>query len=1131
MFCKNFSCCFISIVSVALLTLLPHELQAKNPAKKDHSSGTKKLTKINTDDVYRPMDINNVFNYYSNNGDGSFNPFSIADEGFEFPIGSNDGTCVFEDGLVWTTFKRDTLRCGGSTYNHGLQAGRILTSGTANSGPVPSDPSDLLNRPYRVRPDIRPTTNRDTIALEESILQNTEVSYIGRFQSLSVNDLLNQYWNDWNQWPADQGAPYTDVNQDGRYEPAIDIPGYPGADQTIWMVMNDLDTARTMNLYASTPVGIEVQRTIWAYNRTTAVGDAIFVSYTFINKSGVPLDTMYVAQWVDPDVGYSGDDAIGCDTTRSLGFDYNGEPRDANYADIGLPPPSVGFDFLQGPIVPGAAADTAIFEGRVIHGYKNLPMTAFSFFLDGNITFSDPPLDNYGNYSGFSGSLQWYNLMRGLVSTTGQPFPASVTGGGKYCFPGDPVTGKGPIYLGSPPQFIPGDVRMALCSGPFTMQPGDTQEVVVGALAGMGADYLSSIAVLKNNDDFIQRTYDFFFRAAKAPPAPVVHIASLDKEIVLSWGDPEYISRTENSVSYGATPGKFTFEGYNVYQYPRYSPSGAKRVATFDLIDGVFTIIDSVYVPSLRAVITTPTQFGTDTGIFHSIDITADAIAGGQIVNDRDYYFAVTAYNYNPDAGYDAHALESAPVILTVRPQSPQNGVRIPKKSGDTLRVTKQGTSDGYVLANVVDPTILTGDAYVVGFNVDSSSNKTYWDLTDATKGIALTTHQVQSSNTSPPPGGNPAAVIVNGVSVQVFGPPPGMNPGGQGVGWNIPSGKRDWSSLNGSDYNLEGFNVSGTGGAIGMGRDWGSLFGAGQSTIPPEKLHKVMIKFSSVDSNFNILNPGDPNVSMAYRFVRQASSPLADSTFLPVVNPGPGYAFQDRRGVPLAAFDEDNNMQQLDVGFLENNATGGKEDGKYDPPSSSLGINNISTTKEYFFIFGTNYSATVNNPNIPSDILNDNSPLMWLITATMRSSNLFSAGDEFEIIPDYVNAPGVTFSFTTSAPTQKLADEKADIAKINVFPNPYFGFNRLEADKYTRWVRFTHLPSRATIRIFNLAGILVRTLVKNDPTQFADWDLLNEHQLPIGSGMYIAYIDCGSLGTKTLKFAVIPEQQFLDHY
>ena len=72
-------------------------------------------------------------------GTDPFNPFSVDDEGFEFPIGSNEGTCVFEDGLVWTAFKNDTLYCGGSTYDHGLQGGWIVTNGTATSLPVPDE--------------------------------------------------------------------------------------------------------------------------------------------------------------------------------------------------------------------------------------------------------------------------------------------------------------------------------------------------------------------------------------------------------------------------------------------------------------------------------------------------------------------------------------------------------------------------------------------------------------------------------------------------------------------------------------------------------------------------------------------------------------------------------------------------------------------------------------------------------------------------------------------------------------------------------------------------------------------------------------------------------------------------------
>ncbi len=215
---------------------------------------------------------------------------------------------------------------------------------------------------------------------------------------------------------------------------------------------------------------------------------------------------MYVAQWADPDIGYAGDDATGCDTTLGLGYAYNGEPTDSNFAALGLPPPSVGFALYQGPIVAGAPGDTAVFDGKYIAGDKNLPMTAFTFYLNGYPPTGPILVDDF-----ISGAQQMYNIMRGLVSTTGAPFPASVTGGGKFCYPGDPVTGTGPTFLGPARVSPPADVRMALCSGPFTMAPGDTQQVVVAALAGSGADYLSSIIVLKADVKLAQLSYYTFF--------------------------------------------------------------------------------------------------------------------------------------------------------------------------------------------------------------------------------------------------------------------------------------------------------------------------------------------------------------------------------------------------------------------------------------------------------------------------------------------------------------------------------------------------------------------------------------------------------------------------------------------
>src|SRR5512135_1408450 len=73
------------------------------------------LRKDAVDDFYRPFLINRIFNYYGNNGDGSYNKFSGDNEGFEFPKGSGKHI-IFEDGVVWGGFHKGFARpkVGGS---------------------------------------------------------------------------------------------------------------------------------------------------------------------------------------------------------------------------------------------------------------------------------------------------------------------------------------------------------------------------------------------------------------------------------------------------------------------------------------------------------------------------------------------------------------------------------------------------------------------------------------------------------------------------------------------------------------------------------------------------------------------------------------------------------------------------------------------------------------------------------------------------------------------------------------------------------------------------------------------------------------------------------------------------------
>jgi hypothetical protein len=1069
-----------SIITMTIVLVVPGLFSADAVAGVDgHPPAAVSKTSGTPSKTY--MNINNISTVIANKG---FADIDVQEQnsGFVFPKGSGKAA-LFQSGFLWGGIVSGQVRVGGSAYRTGLTPGKILPSGQAEDPNLPSV------RIYRVRPDYRTASLTAEVADE----------------GLSPDAIRAQYELDWNEWPAADGAPFNDVNGNGTYEPDTDIPGVKGADQTIWYVANDLDPSKTTFLYGSNPIKIELRVTMWAYSSSGALGNMMFRAYKIINRSGLTIDSMYVSQWSDPDLGNSTDDFAGCDVPLSLAYIYNANASDDTYRP--LPPPAAGFDFFQGPVVD-APGDSAIFNGQRIYGKRNLPMTAFYYFARGDANVTDPTQGSY------EGTTQFYNFFRGRIGKTGEFFVDPTTNEPTtYALSGDPQTRTGWIDG----QLLPaGDRRLGMASGPFSMAPLDTQEVVVAAIAAgaiPGTDRLSAIGLLKFYDQQAQLAYDNFFDLPVAPPAPKVSVVELDREIVLNWGeDASAIAETEKFNSKG-----YIFQGYNVYQLPSASAglSEAKRIATYDVIDGIGKIEDFFFDPTTGTVAKKVVQFGNDTGIRRYIRILNDDLNGGTpLINGIRYYFAVTAYSYNLNDPVPNN-LENPLAILTTVAHPAGPGRRFGMTAGDTVAVTQTtaaggSPSDGRVYPVVVDPTKTTGHGYTVSFS-DDGSGQFLWTLKDATTGQDLLVDQENQT-------GDETYAIVDGLQVKVLGPPPGMKD------YDIPGGERKWTWSN-ADWSAEGFN-----GAIGNAFDqWFS-----GSTVAYADLRNVLIKFAGTDSLGNVLDPNDPNWSFGYRYLRGASAAPALPEFGPfIVNPGDGYAFQDyNKSVPFAAFNaEDNPPTRLTVGFLENNVAEGLVDGKYWPGDGSASNVAGASPREFFFIFSTPYSETP-DPQLQVDILNTTVAMMWMGTPNRRGDVTFDAGDEFLILANHINSAANTFSFTAPSPSYNVDVAREDIRAINVFPNPYYGVNTEELNKYQRFVTFSHLPQRATIRIFNLAGIMVRVIEKDNSSTFERWNLSNESGLPVGSGLYIAHIDMPDLGTtKVLKLAIIQEAQILDRF
>jgi hypothetical protein len=128
-------------------------------------------------------------------------------------------------------------------------------------------------------------------------------------------------------------------------------------DETIWWVFNDKGNAHTES-GSENPIGLEIRAQAFAFAMNDEINNMTFYSYEIINRSTFTLTNTYFSQWVDPDLGYSHDDFVGCDVERGLGYCYNGKATDGpGTGSYSGNPPAIGIDFFQGPYMDADGRD------------------------------------------------------------------------------------------------------------------------------------------------------------------------------------------------------------------------------------------------------------------------------------------------------------------------------------------------------------------------------------------------------------------------------------------------------------------------------------------------------------------------------------------------------------------------------------------------------------------------------------------------------------------------------------------------------------------------------------------------------------------------------------------------------
>lgn len=493
-----------------------------------------------------------------------------------------------------------------------------------------------------------------------------------------------------------QLAPYVDKDGDGIYTPeAGDYPYYDVfnnagkdnlgickarvfGDETLWWVYNDNGDVHQAT--GGRAIGMEIRAQAFAFKTTDEINNMTFYSYQLINRSSFELRNTYMTVWTDADLGYYGDDYIGCDVERGMGYIYNGDNNDENFGGTigyGNIIPALGCDFFQGPINTDDGIDNNN-NGVVDEPGEQMGMTKFLYF---NNSFPGVPVQMTDPRN----ASEYYQYMTGFW----RDGTAFTCGGNAYggairtdfVYPGDP---NGTVS--TDPQntcgnwnesAVPNDRRFMQSSGPFILKPGAVNYVTFGLpwARSTSTDAKASISLLKIADDKAQALFDNCFKVLSGPEAPDMTIQELNNELILYFSNKpssnNYLnSYNELDVSIVVNPVNFPnvdkfyrFEGFKVYQLKNdgvtqeelTDNSKAKLVFQCDINNGIKRLINYEFDATTGGDVPKVKAEGLDNGLKSTFRFTQDEFSSTsdkKVVNHKTYYFLAVAYAYNQYGEY-----------------------------------------------------------------------------------------------------------------------------------------------------------------------------------------------------------------------------------------------------------------------------------------------------------------------------------------------------------------------------------------------------------------------------------------------------------------------------------------------
>lgn len=267
-------------------------------------------------------------------------------------------------------------------------------------------------------------------------------------------------------------APFVDVNADGHYVPEDgDYPCIKG-DEAVFMILNDMGG---IHATGANPVGVEMRVMFYQFSSLPDLQQTTFIDLELLNRGTQTVYDFYVSYFLDADIGYSGDDYFGTDSTRNLLFTYNGDAFDEDNGG------SLGYGQAAPALGVICLTQDASSMGNFTNGsvYPETGPTTPSDYLElmkGNWLDGNQWTDNNGDVTNFM-------------------------------FPGDPNNGSSmsEFQLSN----SPGDRRMLLNLNMGILEPlVDTKSATFAIIHASDTSNLTSVSKLFEQADFTQNFYD-----------------------------------------------------------------------------------------------------------------------------------------------------------------------------------------------------------------------------------------------------------------------------------------------------------------------------------------------------------------------------------------------------------------------------------------------------------------------------------------------------------------------------------------------------------------------------------------------------------------------------------------------